>query len=218
MTRLTALLSFLLVCAASAQVVKAFSIQMAPTCEITVIGGTDIEDSRNFGSGRYVAYKDGCTATIYDIQSQAITYRLDLSALGVNTATQLANLTFYRNITSDGGWAAIYSSLSTYNDTAKRYDYTVGIVIGNALSVLSKTATSAPSFYSDSKSLYLAVSEPDRIDFYILRNNLTQKSAAFLGRVGPDHVQSGRIWYEYDPAGRYLNDGNTPRNVKMLRR
>lgn len=216
MTAILLSLFLLLSSLACADTVKAFSVPSEPSCEISVTGGYDIDEPSAIGSGRYFAYKDGCGASIVDVTSHDVAYRLDFEGLGADTKSQLSHLEFYRGLTASGEWSAVYTAMQ-YDESDKRYIYTIGIVDGKKLRILSTSAISNHSFNLYGNTLYIVLHESDRYDFYVLRSDIPEKSASALKK---SVIQQGRrvspVWRDYDPAGRSLDNGNTPRNVMRL--
>lgn len=217
MARITALFTLILAfcCTANAQVTKALSIKTAKSCNAGVYGGDDIDNRTNYGTGRYFAYMDGCTAKVFEIPTAQDVFSLDLEGVGVNTESQYSYVTLYRNLlASDGKWTAIYYELTSTNP----FSYTVSVIAGNSKQVLSTTATNAPSLNLDGSNLYIVVTEPDRVDFYIARNNVSLASLPRLEMPKREHASKGlNLWSDVNPLGQKLTDGSLSKNIKLLR-
>lgn len=199
---------------AFADVAKAFSIKTSSSCPISVSGGSDIDNPSLYGSGRFIAVKEGCTAKIYDITTGEAVYQLDLEAVGLNTESIYSSITFYRNLTSAAGtWSAVYYD-ADYSATPV---YKVGIVDGGKMQMLSTTCTTIPVLDLYGGVLYAILTEPYGKDFYVLRNGVSTQSAPLLKQVNRDHQRSV-LWTEVNPAGQRMDSHNTPRNLEFLRK
>lgn len=218
MARITALLTiiFALSATAYAQVTKAFSITKIPSCNVNVSGGNDIDNHTDYGTGRYHAYLDGCTAKVVEISTAQVVFQLDLIGVGVNTESLYSYVILYRNLlASDGQWAALYYQISTATNP---YSYTVAVISASKMQTLSSTATNIPQLNLDGSNLYVVVNEPDRTDFYIARNNVHLSAIPALELPKREHAYKGlNLWSEVNPLGQKITDGSLSRNIKLLR-
>ncbi len=214
MAKLFTILTLVLSISAFADVAKAFSIKTSSSCPISVSGGSDIDNPSLYGTGRFIAVKDGCTAKIYDITTGEAVYQLDLEAVGLNTESIYSSITFYRNLTSGNGkWSAIYSDPEYSPSTV----FKVGIVDDGKLQMLSTTSLTIAALDLYAGVLYAILLEPSGKDFYVLRNNVSTDAAPLLKQVNRDHPRSV-LWTEVNPAGQRMDSHNTPRNLEYLRK
>lgn len=154
---------------ATAQFVKVYSINKAPTCNVASLLAYDVEDPFTTTSSRYIPYMDGCTAKIIDIPTGEVDYSIDLKKAGLDSVYAL---NFYRNLmASDGKWTIFYA---TYN--ANRF--TMYSYINGQSKILDDSTTSYMlGWRIVDSNLYLIANGIETLSVYLVRNNVSRFSS-----------------------------------------
>ena len=157
-----------------------------------------------------------------------------MKSAGVNVTSVYATVNFYRNMSSsDGSWDAVYQDMTV--TTSGSYPYTVGLLTGGNLQILTETATAPITLNLDDTNLYVIVSEQDRKDIYIVRNNVKLSDNQQLNNETDNQQLNNEtegirttfsitprtrkiLWEDYNVAGQRITDNMIPQTIKVLRK
>lgn len=191
-----------------------YSTVTEKTCNVY---STAYEIDENFLTihSKYKGVANGCNAFVVDLVSSEAVASFDIVKNGIDsTARNLVYVYFYKNFfTDDGTWTTVVNiygiSTTIYHDGKK---------------ITFPIKGSAPDIRIYDGKLFMIFEGKDEkdenvLEVYLIRNDVNVSSAVQTRRTAVNHKNiSEAMWEDYDPAGRTLNDSNTPRNVKMLRR
>lgn len=191
-----------------------YSTVTEKTCNVY---STAYEIDENFLTihSKYKGVANGCNAFVVDLVSSEAVASFDILKNGIDsTARNLVYVYFYKNFfTDDGSWTTVVNiygiSTTIYHDGKK---------------ITFPIKGSAPDIRIYDGKLFMIFEGKDEkeqnvMQVYMIRNDVKMTSSPQSRKIPVNYKSaSDLLWEEYDPAGRSLNDGNTPRNVKLLRR
>lgn len=178
------------------------------------VNSTIAYDIENYSQheNEFIAVKNGCSASVFDISNKNILSNVNLITLGIDTTSSQSYpfaITFYKNfMMNDGKWTAVIT----------RFMSGTWIVNGNKATKLQTEQCLTHEIRLVNGNLYLVIHGRKNVDTFIVRNNVSLAALPRLEMPKREHSAKGlNLWSDVNPLGQKLTDGSLPRNIKLLR-